>query len=194
MLFNIVLILSQYTVEAEVSTEFNPSYIESTQSDIEEPTSYTNELPLEEPINGALCSELNGRRLFWIANIGAPLGTAVAIGGLAFILDGIDSNISPVMVGSFFTGLGMMVGSGIALPISVHKLHEDALEKGYTPVFNEETLIIFDFGIFMGNIFGLLVPPLFMMSASGYLLHELTALDIILEIRKAQKSVCGETF
>ena len=79
----------------------------------------------------------------------------------------------------------------VALPVSGHILHRDALKKGYTPVFSEKALYIFDVAIIMGPFIGAVVPILLVTFPAGYLLHMLHGLDIVYEVRKEQKRVCG---
>ena len=98
--------------------------------------------------------------LFLGANIGIPLGTVVAIGGLVFILDGIDSNISPVMVGTYLSLVWERWRFWIVLPISVHKLpwtHTRDIQTYLQR--NHFIFLIMEF--FNGTLFLRFIPPCF---------------------------------
>ena len=198
MLFNIALFLSQATAQVDVSKLRKPTLIEEPQYQVEDSTMNIRDSVEVSKDQGAVtldvCGELKGRKLFRNAIIGIPLGTILTLGSIVVILDSIDSSITPEMVATFYSGLGMLVVSGIALPISVHKLHRDALKKGYTPVFSEEALYIFDFAIIMGPFIGAVIPPLLVTLPAGYLLHLIHGLDIVKEVRKEQKRVCGSAY
>lgn len=194
MFFSLVLYFILQTVDAAVSDPVVLVQNETIFVELDTRKSNEGTALTEQSNKDQLCSELNGRSMFRAANIGGTLGVLLTLGSVVVVLDGIDSASTPSMVIPGVAGVGMLVGSLIKLPISVHKLHRDALRKGYTPIFSEEALFSFDTLIVLGFISGVIVPYAILMIPAGYTMLELHGLDIVREVRKEQERVCGKSF
>ena len=210
MVFNVLLFISQATAQIDVSTSVKRSLTEEPHYQLED-----SEKVIRDPVDERkdqvaetldLCGEIQGRKLLRKAIIGIPLGTVTTIGGGILFLASIDSGTSlgVAAIGTVFAGLGTLAFSAVALPVSAHILHRDAVQKEVDPIIPIGTLYMVDGVIVMGYIvrnFGHLLsftPNAVLAYATlgipiGYTINGIQLFVILDSIRKEQKRVCGKT-
>ena len=197
-MFIIVLFLSQATAEVDVLNQPRSSAIEESQYQVEDGKKIIEDLDItSDNTYQDLCEEIKGRKLFRNASIGIPLGVVTALGAFPrMYVDCADGGCGEGSLGFnvFIAGIGTLVFSAVALPISVHILHGDAVKKGVDPEVSKGMLFLVDGVIFLGYV---MLPVISGVAAFvvpiGYVLNGIQRRRILNSIRTEQKRVCGKT-
>ena len=190
MLVNLLFLISQ--VVAEVEAPHRPLKPKEGQ-DQNEKLDRTSIQRLDHKSKG-VCSDIRGRRLFRSAIIGLPVGTVLTMAGGVLVLASIDSNVSNAgafgAIGTVYAGLGTLAFSSIALPISVHMLHEDALKKRAEPSVQKGALFAVDGMIVAGYLMSPVVLSAPLLVPVGYIIKGIQGKKIIDSIQMKRKRVC----